>query len=87
MILTQQFLPVHTYGNPTDKNLAKNFSSNRYLCDGGLKFQPSRFSIPGLIRELLLYTEMRLIYFVGAFASWLVHLKLGNLQAKEIRER
>ena len=37
MILIQQFLPVHFYGNPTDKNLAQNLSLDRFLCAGGLK--------------------------------------------------
>ena len=39
MILIQQFLPIHFYSNPTDKNLIKNFSLNRFLFGGGLKWK------------------------------------------------
>ena len=48
MIFIQQFLPMHFYGNSTDKNLTLNFSLNRFLCGGGLnlKFQPNRFFKP-----------------------------------------
>ena len=35
MILIQQFLPIHFYSNPTDKNLTQNFSLSRFLCGGG----------------------------------------------------
>ena len=48
MIFIQQFLPIHFYGNSTDKNLTLNFSLNRFLCGRGLnlKFKPNRFWKP-----------------------------------------
>ena len=39
MIFIQQFLALHFYSNPTDKNLTYNFSLNRFLCGGGLKWK------------------------------------------------
>ena len=37
MILIQQFLRIHVYSNPTDKNLTLKLNLNRFLCGGGLK--------------------------------------------------
>mgnify|MGYP007058637528 CR=1 FL=1 len=39
MIFIQQFVPMHFYGDSTDKNLTLNFSLNRFLCEGGLNLK------------------------------------------------